>query len=339
MTVLVTGGGGFVGSAVVRALVARGERVRVLARGTYPWLTDLGVDARRGDVVDAGAVLGAVRGCEAVVHVAARAGVGGAPAAYHRVNVTGTLNVVRACTTAGVTRLVHTSTPSVVHAGVSIRGGDESLPYATRFDAPYPRTKAVAERAVLAADGTPLAGGGALRTVALRPHLVWGPGDTQLTARIVDRARRGRLVLVDGGRAVVDTTYVDDAAEAHLAALDRLGDPEPTCAGRAYFVTGGDPRPVAEVVSLILDAYGLAPPVRSVPSALAVPAGLLVETAWSLLRRTDEPPLTRFTARQLATDHWFDISAARRDLGWSPRVPVHEGIERLRADGGGQRSV
>jgi nucleoside-diphosphate-sugar epimerase len=332
MRALVTGGGGFLGSAVVRHLVARGDEVRVLARGSYPSLRALGVDVRRGDVTDPAAVRDAVAGCDAVLHVAAKAGMGGRQADYHRANVTGTLRVVQACVALGVPRLVHTSTPSVVHGGGSIRGGDESLPYARAYETPYPRTKAVAERLVLAADGTALRGGaGVLRTVALRPHLVWGPGDTQLTARILDRARRGRLWLVDGGRAVVDTTYVDDAARAHLAAADRLGEEDPACAGRAYFVSSGDPRPVADVVGRILGAHGLPPVRRSLPYAAARAAGAAAEGLWALLRRADEPPLTRFLATQLATDHWFDLAAARRDLRWEPQVGVEQGVELLRA--------
>jgi nucleoside-diphosphate-sugar epimerase len=321
---LVTGGGGFLGGAVVRALLARGDDVVSIARGDYPGLRDLGVTTVRGDLADPATVVQAAEGCDVVLHVAAKAGIWGPAADYERSNVEGTRSVLAACRVLGIRRLVHTSTPSVVHAGDDIAGGDESLPYATHFSSDYPRTKAVAEREVLAAADDGLA------TVALRPHLVWGPGDTQLVPRILDRARRGRLRLVGGGDAVIDTTYVDDAVAAHLCAADRLA-PGAACSGRPYFITSGDPRPVREVVNAILAAGGLPPETRSVPLPVAEVAGAAAETAWRLLRRTQEPPMTRFLARQLATDHWFDISAARRDLGYVPAVGLDEGFRRLAA--------
>ena len=323
MRALVTGGGGYVGGAVVRALQARGDEVVSLARGDYPRLRELGVTTVRGDLAELPDVLAAADGCDVVLHVAAKAGIWGRDADFERSNVLGTANVLEACRRVGVRRLVLTSTPSVVHAGGDLRGGDESLPYATHALA-YPRTKAVAERMVLAADGDELS------TVALRPHLVWGPGDTQLVPRILDRARRGRLRLVDGGTAPIDTTYVDDAAAAHLLAADRLG-PGAACAGRAYFLSSGDPRPVGEVINGILAAAGLPPETRSVPLPVAVAAGAVAEGVWRLLRRSDDPPMTRFLARQLGTAHWFDISAARRDLGYDPQVGLEEGLRRLTA--------
>jgi len=319
---LVTGGGGFVGGAVARALRARGDDVVSIARGDYPQLRELGVETVRGDLGELPDVLSAADGCDAVLHVAAKAGIWGPAADFERSNVLGTSNVLQACRQLGVTRLVHTSTPSVVHAGGSITGGDESLPYATTFSTDYPRTKAEAERMVLAADGS------ALATVALRPHLVWGPGDTQLVPRILQRARSGRLRLVNGGTAVIDTAYVDDAVAAHLLALDRLA-PGAVCAGKPYFISSGDPRPVGEVVNAILAAGGLPPVTASVPLPVAEAAGAAAEALWRLLRRQDDPPMTRFLARQLATDHWFDISAARRDLGYEPQVGVDEGMRRL----------
>lgn len=322
MRVLVTGGGGFLGGAVVRGLLARGDEVVSVARGDYPHLRELGVQTLRGDLADPAAALSAVQGCSAVVHVAALAGIWGPAEGYERSNVLATRNVVAACRAAGVRSLVHTSTPSVVHAGGDIRGGDESLPYATSFSSDYPRTKAVAERLVLAAADD------ALGTVALRPHLVWGPGDTQLVPRILDRARRGRLRFVGGGGAVIDTTYVDDAVAAHLCALDRVA-PGAACSGRAYFISSGEPRPVREVVNAILAAGGLPPETRSVPLPVAAAAGAVAERVWGLLRRPEEPPMTRFLAHQLATDHWFDISAARRDLGYAPATGLDEGFRRL----------
>ena len=329
MRVLVTGGGGFLGGAVVDALLARGDDVASVARSDHPHLRDRGVTTFRGDLADPGVAACAVAGADVVVHAAARAGIAGTDAQFRRSNVDATRALLAACRAAGVRRFVFTSTPSVVHTGGDIAGGDESMPYATRFDAAYPRTKAEAERLVLAADSADLA------TVALRPHLVWGPGDTQLVPRILARARAGRLRLVGDGRAVIDTTYVDDAADAHLAAVDAIG-PGAACAGRAYFVTSGDPRPVHELVDGILAAGGLPPEHRTVPRAVAVGAGAVVETVWGLLGRVPalpfdpgEPPMTRFLARQLATDHWFDISAARRDLDWSPRTSLDDGFARL----------
>ena len=322
MRVLVTGGGGFLGGAVVRGLLARGDDVVSVARSDYPELRALGVRTVRGDLADPGVALRAADGCDAVVHVAAKAGIWGTPAQFERSNVEATLSVITACRSLGIARLVHTSTPSVVHAGGDIEGGDESLPYASSFTSDYPRTKAIAERAVLAAAD------GSLATVALRPHLVWGPGDPQLTARILERARSGRVRFVDGGDAVVDTTYVDDAVTAHLCALDALS-PGAACSGRAYFISSGDPRPVREVVNAILAAAGLPPETRSVPLRVAVAAGAAAEGVWRLLGRSDDPPMTRFLAHQLATAHWFDISAARRDLGYEPQVGLDEGFRRL----------
>jgi len=178
---------------------------------------------------------------------------------------------------------------------------------------------------VLAADSPSLA------TTALRPHLVWGPGDTHLVPQIVGRARAGRLRFVGDGRALVDTTYVDNAAEAHVAALDALAASGPGAAprGRPYFIANGEPRPVADIVNAILAAHGLPPEHRTVALGVALAAGAVVEAAWTLLRRDDDPPMTRFLARQLATAHHFDLTAARRDLGWEPRVTLDEGLARL----------
>lgn len=324
MRVLVTGGGGFLGGVVARALTARGDDVVSLARGDYPRLREQGIETVRGDLGELPDVLRASEGCDAVVHVAAKAGIWGTAESFTRSNVLGTRNVLAACRAQGIRRLVHTSTPSVVHGGGSIEGGDESIPYATSFSTDYPRTKALAEQAVLSANDD------AVATVALRPHLVWGPGDTQLTARILERGRSGRLRLVDRGTALIDTTYVDDAATAHLLALDRV-EPGAACAGKAYFISSGDPRPVGEMVNAILAAGGLPPVTKSVPLRVAEAAGAAAELGWRLLRREDDPPMTRFLARQLATAHWFDIAAARRDLGYVPQVGLDEGLRRLAA--------
>jgi nucleoside-diphosphate-sugar epimerase len=327
MNALVTGGGGFLGSAIVRRLCARGDRVRSLARHRYPGLEALGVTQHQGDVADAAAVAAAAAGCDEVFHVAARAGLGGRYEDYHRTNVVGTENVLAACRRHGVGRLVYTSSPSVVFNGRDMEGVDESVPYPAHYEAHYPRTKALAERLVLRANGP------ALATVALRPHLIWGPGDNHLIPRILARARSGRLRRVGRASPLIDSTYIDNAADAHLLAADRLASPPrqggEAVAGKAYFLSQGEPLPLWDLVNRILQAAGLGPVTRTVPFGVAYAAGWVLEAVYVVLWRQDEPPMTRFLARELATAHWFDIGAARRDLGYEPAVSTEEGLRRL----------
>ncbi|MFJ6213258.1 NAD-dependent epimerase/dehydratase family protein [Streptomyces sp. NPDC092296] len=324
MRVLVTGGGGFLGRAVCARLVAAGHQVRSLSRSRHPELAALGVRQRSVDLRDRQAVADAITGCEAVVHCAAKAGAWGPDAEFRAVNVRGTEHVIRGCLDNGVRRLVFTSSPSVVHAGRDLEGVDESVPYARRFPAAYPRTKAVAERLVLAADSPRLA------TVVLRPHLIWGPGDPHFLPRVLAAARAGRLRLVGGEGKRVDTIYLDNAAEAHVLALDRLEPAAPIC-GRAYFLSQGDPRSPGELLNALLAAAGLPPETRRIPPLAARAAAAVLETAYRAARVRAEPPLTRLVAAQLGTSHWFDISAARRDLGYRPRVSTEEGLRRLAA--------
>lgn len=324
--ILVTGGGGFLGSAVVRQLLELGESVRILQRSPAPALVALGVDVVRGDLADARAVLAACTGCDAVIHVAAKAGVWGSFQSYWDANVVGTQNVIDACKALGIGVLVHTSTPSVIHAGGDVEGVDESVPLATHFSTAYPATKAEAEKRVLAANSPGLA------TVALRPHLIWGPNDPQLTARVLARARAGRLRLVGGGHKTIDSVYIDNAAAAHLLALDRLraDGPNAACAGKPYFITQGEPMPQRQLINGMLAAAGLPPCERSISPRMAWLAGAVLELVWRVLGRQDEPLMTRFVAEQLSTAHWYSIAAARRDLGYDPQVSVAEGLERLR---------
>ena len=322
MKALVTGGGGFLGGAIVRRLRARGDHVRSFSRGDYPALARLGVETEIGNLADAAAVARAVAGVDVVFHVAARAGVWGRYTDYHRVNVTGTENVIAACRRHGVHRLVHTSSPSVVFCGRDQEGIDESVPYARRFLAHYPRTKALAEQRVLAANSADLA------TVALRPHLIWGPGDPHLVPRILERARAGRLRRLGREEKRVDTVYIDNAAEAHVRAADRLAPGSPV-AGRAYFIAQGEPIPVWDLVNRILAAGSLPPVTRTVSPRTAYAAGAVLEFLYRVFRIEQEPPMTRFVARQLATAHWFDLTAARRDLGYEPTVCLEDGLARL----------
>jgi nucleoside-diphosphate-sugar epimerase len=322
MNALVTGGGGFLGGAIVRQLVERGDRVRSFSRGDYPELAQLGVEQQHGDLADPAAVAEAVRKCDVIFHVAARAGVGGRYSDYYRANVVGTANILEACRRQGIRRLVYTSSPSAVFDGRDMEGVDESVPYPDHYDAHYPRTKAIAERLVLAANGPDLA------TVALRPHLIWGPGDNHLIPALLARARAGRLRRIGRDNKLIDSIYIDNAAEAHRLAADRLAVGSPI-AGKVYFLSQGEPVPLWDLVNRIL-AAAEAPPVRgSIPAQVAYAAAWVVELLYRIVAPEAEPPMTRFVARELATAHWFNIEAARCDLGYRPGVSIDEGLRRL----------
>lgn len=322
VTVLVTGGGGFLGGAIVSQLLARGETVRSVARGAYPELEARGVTCVRGDLADPEVAAEAVSGCDAVIHVAAKAGVWGPHDAYYRANVTATRNLLEACRAHHIEKIVYTSTPSVTFNGEDESGVDESAPYATRFLCHYAATKARAEQDVLAANSP------ALATVALRPHLIWGPGDNHLVPRLIARAKAGKVKIVGRGGNLVDATYIDNAAAAHLNALDALA-PDAPCAGNAYFISNGEPVAMDVLLNRILAAANLPPITKKVPTGVAYAAGAAMEAVYNLLGKDEEPIMTRFVARQLATAHWFDISAVRRDLGYTPVVSMAEGMERL----------
>ena len=315
--VLVTGGTSLLGESVARRLVERGDEVVTLQRGesTGPWRQV------RGDIRDAEAVSGVVRGVDAVIHLAAKVSVTGDWAEFETINVGGTQNVLDAMRAHGVGRLVHVSSPSVAHFGEPLVAADADPADPERARGNYARSKAIAEQRVLAAADDSLA------AVAIRPHLVWGPGDTQLVGRIVERAASGRLVLIDGGTALIDTTYIDNAADALVAALNRVE----SVTGEAFVVSNAEPRTVAELLTRICRAAGVPEPTRSVPRALASGAGAVVERVWSASSREGEPPMTRFLAEQLSTAHWFDQQRTQQRLGWTPAVSLAEGFERLAA--------
>lgn len=328
MRALVTGGGGFLGKSIVSRLCSSGAFVRSLARGDYPELSRMGAEVVRGDVADAGTVLRAAEGCDVIFHVAAKAGVWGRYQDYYQANVLGTENVLAACRSLRIPKLVYTSSPSVVFAGHDEAGANESTPYPTHYLAHYPRTKALAEQAVLNANGHRHSDGTTLSTVALRPHLIWGPGDNHLVPRLVERARAGKLRRVGAGTNLVDTVYIDNATDAHVLAAQKL-DPNSPAAGRAYFITNGEPVPLWDLINRMLACAGLPPVTRSISARAAYLAGAVLEATYRLTGRTDEPPMTRFVARQLSTAHWFDITAARHDLGYAPNVKIDEGLRRL----------
>lgn len=324
MKVLVTGGGGFLGGAIVRQLTARGDTVRSLARGAYPALEKIGVEVQRGDLAEAQAVLKAVQGCEAVIHVAAKAGIWGSYQDYYQSNVVGTENVIAACQQVGINKLVYTSSPSVIDNGQDIVNGDESLPYPTKFVLPYAKTKAFAEQIVLKANRP------TFMTVAIRPPLIWGPGDNFLVPRMIERAKAGRVVRVGYKNSLLDTTYIDNAAAAHLLALDRLFPGSPIL-GKVYFISNDEPIPGHEMINRIIATAGYPPAKITLPESVAYGAAWVVEKLYKGLRLPKEPPLTSGLIQQLTKARWFNISAAKRDLGYVPQVSIDEGLKRLAA--------
>jgi 2-alkyl-3-oxoalkanoate reductase len=324
MNALVTGGGGFLGRYIVERLLARGDRVRVLGRSAAPELESLGAEMIRGDLRDRQQVVDACRQIDTVFHVAAVAGIWGPWELFYATNVLGTRHVLDGCRQHQVRRLVYTSSPSVTFDGTPQQGIDESAPYATRPMAHYPRSKAEAERAVLEANRTD-----GLSTCALRPHLIWGPRDNHLIPRLLARARSGRLRRVGDGTNRVDMIYVENAAEAHLQAADCLTGPTGPIAGKAYFLSQGDPVRCWDWIDDILALAGLPPVTRSVSAAAASRIGGGCELLWRTLRLPGEPPMTRFLAAQLGSSHWFNIDAARRDFGYQVRVSTVEGMQRL----------
>jgi nucleoside-diphosphate-sugar epimerase len=319
--VLVTGASGLLGRAVASSILAAGHDVRTLQRS--PSRLD-GVDDVIGSVTDATSVARATDGVDGIVHLAAKVSLAGDPAEFDAVNVGGTLRLLRAAGESGVSRFVQVSSPSVAHSGSSIVGDDALPADPVRARGDYARTKAASELLALVADSESLA------VVAVRPHIVWGPGDTQLVARIVERARQGRLPLLGQGAALIDTTYIDNAASAIAAALERA----PEVHGNAYVVTNGEPRPVAELIAGMCAAAGVPAPRWSVPAGVARAAGSAIEAVWRVRPGADEPPMTRFLAEQLSTAHWFDQRRTRADLRWAPTVSLDEGFRRLAASYG-----
>ncbi len=317
MKVLVTGVTGMLGRGAAQALLDRGDDVTVLQR------RESGLPCRevRGDVADPDVVCRAVAGQDAVLHLAAKVDLVGPWHEYTRVNIDGTRAVVAACRSAGVRSLVHVSSPAVAHAGRSLTGvgAEPADPHSARGS--YARSKATAELEALAADSAELS------VLCIRPHLVWGPGDTQLVGRIVSRARAGRLVSLGSGAALIDTTYIDNAVEALVAAVDAC----PRVHGQALVVSNGEPRTVEEILVKVCRAAGAPGPTRRLPIPLARLAGVAVEDVWRRLGRLDTPPLTRFLVEQLTTAHWFDQRHTREVLDWKPHVGLDDGFEKLRA--------
>lgn len=323
MKALVTGGGGFLGRYIVKQLLERGDEVSVIGRRDYPDLRADGVKTIRADIADRAAVESACEGVETLFHTAALAAIWGRPEDFYNTNVKGTENILEACRKNGVKRLVYTSSPSVVYDGKNQVDIDESTPYPEKFLALYPKTKAEAERAVIGANGRD-----GLMTVSLRPHLIWGPGDTNLIPRLVERAGSGKLKIVGNKKNMIDTVYVENGAQAHLLAADRLVEGSPV-AGSCYFITNGEPVNCWEWINELLVKLNAPQVKKSVPFGVAYSIGALLEAFYGTLGIDSEPRMTRFLACQLATTHTYNIDKARKELGYSPKISMKEGMERL----------
>tara|TARA_Y100001934_G_scaffold275565_1_gene370267 strand:- start:3319 stop:4311 length:993 start_codon:yes stop_codon:yes gene_type:complete len=317
--ILVTGGAGFIGQRIVRQLMDKNHDVTVIGRSTKP--EDESICFHRIDIANEPVPDEVCRGMDAIFHVAAKAGIWGASASYESANVFGTQRILDLCRKHDIQYLIHTSTPSVVFTGQPFRGENEGLPYGRNWLCHYARTKAIAEREVLDANEIEN-----LKTIALRPHLVWGSGDPHLIPKVLSKARAGKLRMIGDGSNQVDLTHVDNAAHAHLLALDALvSGAHP--GGKAYFISQGEPIALWPWLNNLLGRLGAAPVRRRISLRKAYAMGFLLECAWKVLGLESDPPMTRFVAIQLGKDHWFDDGAARRDIGYQPIVSMDEGLD------------
>lgn len=324
MKVLVTGGGGFIGKALVKQLIREGHTVRSLSRNYYPELREIGVEEVIADLQDQDSVIKALSGMEVVFHVGAKADIWGSLKEFYGVNVNGTLNVIKACRFNRIRYLIFTSSASVVFDGSSIEGMNEDLSYPSSPISPYTQTKALAEQAVLKANSADLI------TLSLRPHLVWGPGDMHILPRIIEQARAGKLRIIGDGTNLIDTTYIDNAVSAHICGLKALIDNK-EANGKAYFISNGEPVLLWEMVNELLKVNGMKRISKKIPVGVAIPFAAILEIIHKILFIKSPPRLTRFLVHELASSHWFDITAARKQLGYNPDVSIKEGLLRLKA--------
>jgi nucleoside-diphosphate-sugar epimerase len=326
MNALVTGGAGFLGLYITEQLVARGDKVRVMSRHNNPRLAELGVEWQQGDIRDRAACERACVGIDTVFHVAAIPGIWGPWNLFYETNTLGTVNMLEACVKQHIPKFVYTSSPSVIYDGADHLGLDENHPYPTSYLCHYPHTKALAEKAVLAANGQ-----NGLSTVALRPHLIWGPRDTQLVPRLIQRARSGRLMRVGDGTNLISMSYVENVAAAHLQAADKLWPNSPP-AGHAYFINEFEPVNLWSWIDDLLGRAGLSPVRKKISAGAAYTVGALCEGVYRALGLRKEPPMTRFLAQQLSGSHYYAVGRAQRDFGYHSAVAVDEGMRRLEPD-------
>jgi nucleoside-diphosphate-sugar epimerase len=325
MKIFVTGGGGFLGLAIVRELCAAGHKVVSFSRKNCHALHLLGVTHFQGDISEYTLLKEAMKGCDAMFHVAAKTGDWGRYEDYYKVNVTGTENVLQACRELHIHHLVFTSSPSVIFNGKDSEGQDESLPYPKKFNAWYPQTKAIAEKLVMAANDL------SLKTVSLRPHLIWGPGDPYYIPKLFEKVKTGKLFLLGKSPKIVDCIYIDNAAKAHVQAFNQLVNNPCKVAGKTYFISQDAPIAISEFINKLIATGGYSPVTKHLSPAIVRFAGWLLETVYHLFKINSHPPITLFLAQQLSTSHWYNISDAKKDFDYKPEISLEEGMQRLRA--------
>lgn len=323
MNVLVTGGGGFMGMALIKRLIKEGHKVTSLSRREYPLHWALGIHSIQADIRDYEAVEKACENCDVVFHLAAKVGIWGSYDTYHSVNVTGTRNLIEACKKQGVGRIVFTSSSSVIFDGSDLDGVDESYPYPEKHLSHYSSTKALAEQLILEANSENL------KTISLRPHLVWGPYDAHLIPGILKRARTGNLRRIGKEEHFIDTTYIDNMTDALILAAEAL-ETKPEAAGKNFFITNGEPARVWDFVNSIIQIAGHEPVQKKIPEKAAIFAASLSEFMHKAFKLKSEPFMTRFAIKELCTNHWFDITNARDILGYNPRISYAEGFKNLK---------
>lgn len=321
--VLITGGGGFLGLSIIQLLLNKDISILSLQRSDCPRLRKLGVETIRGDLRDQTTVINAAKDCDTIFHVAAKVGIWGDSEEYYQCNVTGTKNIIIACQTHNIQKLIYTSSPSVVFTGDDEENINESTPYPDHFLTAYQKTKALAEKMILKANNKSLA------TVALRPHLIWGPGDPHLVPRIIERAKTGRLYLVGKQNNLIDSTYIDNAALAHVLVSEAL-TPDCACSGKAYFISNGEPLPIAVLINKILTTAQLPSITKIIPTQLAYALGIILEFIYKNFKLKGEPMMTRFVAKQFSCAHWYDLTAAKNDFSYRAKVSINQGMEILK---------
>lgn len=320
--VLVTGAGGFLGKYIARDLIAAGYDVYSFSRSNYDSLLKMGVTQRLGDLSTYADVESALKGMDAVIHTASLVGMWGRYDDFYKTNVTGTENIIRACHKHHISKLVYTSTPSVAFGEDCLCNVDESIGYPDKYLSMYAETKAIAEKMVL------MANTGALATVAIRPHLIFGPGDLNLVPRVVEAATAGKLKIIGNGENLVDVTYVENASMAHVMALEQLNAIAPI-AGKAYFL-GQGPIKLWDFTNEILKRSGEKPVTKKLSFRAAYIIGFIIESFLKIIGKYNvHPPMTRFVALQLGKSHYYDHSAIEKDLGFKPIYSIEEGLDKL----------